>query len=56
MLLLNISTNRKRTIMSIKFSSIVFLLLALFIAKLSIENFQTAQATENSREIASRVN
>lgn len=33
--------------MSIKFSSIVFVLFTLFIAKLTLENFQTAQAQEN---------
>jgi len=43
--------------MSIKFSSIVFMILALFIAKLSIENFQTAQADDiHSKSIAQRVN
>lgn len=33
--------------MGIKFSSIVFLILAVFIVKISLENFGQAQAQEN---------
>lgn len=33
--------------MGIKFSSIVFLILAIFIVKISLENFGQAQATED---------
>ena len=35
--------------MGIKFSSIVFVLLAVFIAKISFENFNTAQAEDQGR-------
>lgn len=43
--------------MSIKFGSIVFVLMAMFIAKLSIDNIQTAEAQDNmnnSRKISSK--
>ena len=37
----------KGNIMGIKFSSVVFLILAVFIVKISLENFGEAKAGEN---------
>jgi hypothetical protein len=37
--------------MSIKFGSIVFVILAMFIAKVSMENFQTAEAREEMASV-----
>lgn len=37
--------------MGIKFSSIVFIILAAFIAKISFENFNTAQAEDTKGRV-----
>ena len=39
----------KGHIMGIKFSSVVFLILAVFIVKISLENFGEAKAGENRK-------
>tara|TARA_Y100000385_G_C13086194_1_gene636465 strand:+ start:1446 stop:1601 length:156 start_codon:yes stop_codon:yes gene_type:complete len=41
--------------MGIKFSSIVFLILAIFIVKISLENFGQAQASDNKFKVKSDV-
>lgn len=40
--------------MDIKFGSIVFLILTVFIVKISVDNFNSAQASENTRSISSK--
>lgn len=41
--------------MGIKFSSIVFVILAIFIVKISLENFNQAQATENTIKSSKKI-